>query len=285
MRASARPATGTRATRRRRVLATAVLAASALLLSGCATAADGTAGPAAGGSPGAGHTSAALSGDLTIFAAASLTDAFTELATRFGEKHLGVTVKPVEYDGSSTLATQLIEGAHADVFASADQTNIDKVGDAGLLEGSPRAFTSNVLEIAVAPGNPHHITGLADLASSGLKVVLCAPEVPCGSAARTLLDADHVTVKPASDEQNVTAVLTKVGLGEADAGLVYVTDVTAAKGRVDGVPIPDAAKATNRYGIGVPKAAENPAAGRAFVAFVLSKHGQAVLARYGFGSP
>jgi molybdate transport system substrate-binding protein len=259
----------------------AILAApivAALLLAGCAS------GGSAGASPPAATTAAGtLSGDLTVYAAASLTASFDDLAKQFHALHPGVTVKPIDYDGSSTLATQLQQGAPADVFASADQANMNRVKS--LIDGHSTVFASNTLEIAVPPGNPKQITGLSDLASSDLKVVLCAPQVPCGSASHTLLDADSITVKPASEEQNVTAVITKVKAGEADAGLVYVTDVEAAARAVDGVKIPDADKAVNEYPIATMKAAPNAQAGKAFTTFVLSAAGQKILATYGFATP
>lgn len=226
-----------------------------------------------------------LHGGLTIYAAASLTASFDDLASRFEKEHPGVTVRPIDYDGSSTLATQITEGAPADVFASADTATMRQVADHSLTDGAPTVFATNVLEIAVPPGDPAHITGLADLAKPRLRVVVCAPEVPCGAAARTLLTADGVHVTPASEEQNVTAVLTKVKAGEADAGLVYTTDVRAAAGTVDGVAIPDARKAVNRYPIAVLKGAANPAAAKAFVDYVTSPRGRKVLASYGFGAP
>lgn len=231
------------------------------------------------------NTHTALSGDLTVYAAASLTASFNDLAKEFEKANPGVDVKPIDYDGSSTLATQIIGGAPADVFASADQANMQKVASASLTAATPSVFASNTLQIAVAPGNPKHITGLKDLANPGIKVVLCAPAVPCGAAAHKLLDADGITVKPVSEEQNVTAVITKVGTGNADAGLVYVTDVKAAAGQVDGVTIPDADKAINQYVIAPVKGAQNLPVARAFVSFVLSSAGQAVLAKYGFAKP
>ncbi|WP_442923459.1 molybdate ABC transporter substrate-binding protein [Microbacterium sp. KUDC0406] len=202
-------------TRRSGILAIAVTAV--LLLAGCS-------GPA----PAAPSSSAdALSGDLTVYAAASLSGAFDELAKEFSAEHPDVTVKPISYDGSSVLATQLIGGAPADVFASADEKNMAKVTDAGLA-ADPVDFAANVMQIVTAPGNPKGITDLASLTAEDLTVVLCAPEVPCGTASQTLLKNAGVTLTPASEEQNVTAVLTKVSSGEADAGLVYVTDVKAA---------------------------------------------------------
>lgn len=225
-----------------------------------------------------------LSGDLTIFAAASLTAAFDELAAEFEAQHPGVDVLPISYDGSSVLATQLIEGAQADVFASADEKNLAKVTDAGLA-GAGEAFATNVLQIAVAPDDPHGIETLEDLTAPGLTVVLCAAEVPCGTASHTLLDAAGVTLTPASEEQNVTAVLSKVKSGEADAGLVYTTDVLAADGAVDGIEIDGADAATNVYPIVALTGSANPEAAQAFVEFVLSDAGRKVLENLGFGAP
>jgi molybdate transport system substrate-binding protein len=236
-------------------------------------------------------TGDALEGELTIFAAASLQGAFDELAARFEALHPDVDVAPISYDGSSTLATQLIEGAQADVFASADASNLARVAEEGLVDGEPAPFATNVLEIAVQPGNPLDIEELADLAdaaaggSSSPVVVLCAPEVPCGSAAQTLLERAGVTLSPASEEQNVTAVLTKVRGGEADAGLVYATDIEAAAGEVEGIEIDGADAATNVYPIAALSAAANPAAARAFVEFVRSPDGVEVLDAFGFGRP
>jgi len=268
-------------TRLARPAALAAALALTVALAGCSG--SGGSAAASGASPAA--TASGPHGTLTVFAAASLTDSFNDLATAFEKKYPAVTVKPIDYDGSSTLATQLIQGAHADVFASADQMNIAKVADAGDLSGTSKTFTSNVLQIAVQPGNPKHITGLKSLADPKLKVVECAPEVPCGAASQKMLKIDKVSLKPVSQEQNVTAVITKVETGDADAGLVYVTDVTAAGSKADGVDIENAAKATNFYGIGVPASAQNPAAGKAFITFVLSDAGQAVLKKYGFGAP
>lgn len=264
-----------------RLIRTLVALAAVALLAGCASSGSGS-GDAS--TPRASTSKAdSLSGDLTIYAAASLTASFNDLAKGFHKLHPKVTVKPIDYDGSSTLATQLRQGAPADVFASADQATMNKVTD--LVDGRARVFASNILQIAVQPGNPKKITDLKDLTDSDLQVVLCAPAVPCGTASHRLLDADGLTVKPVSEEQNVTAVLTKVKSGDADAGLVYVTDVTAAKGAVDGVTISDADKAVNEYPIAALKEAANAPLARAFVKYVLSDAGQAVLARYGFGKP
>ena len=230
-------------------------------------------------------------GQLAIFAAASLQGAFDELAARFQALHPEVEVAPISYDGSSTLATQLLGGAQADVFASADPSNLTRVAEEGLLAGEPAPFATNVLEIAVQPGNPFDIDELADLAdaagdrSPDPVVVLCAPEVPCGSAAQTLLERASITLRPASEEQNVSAVLTKVRSGEADAGLVYATDIDAGAGEVEGIEIEGADAATNVYPIAALSAAENPAAAKAFVEFVLSPDGVEVLDAFGFGRP
>nr|WP_218844843.1 molybdate ABC transporter substrate-binding protein [Microbacterium pseudoresistens] len=256
----------------------AAAAAAGIALTGCAGAE-----PAPGSTSAPTETAAdTLTGELTIFAAASLGGAFDELSAAFTAEHPDVVIKPITYDGSSTLATQLLEGAEADVFASADEKNMDKVDG---LAADPQAFATNVLEIAVAPGNPTDVTGLADLADPARLVVVCAPEVPCGNASHTLLDADGVALTPVSEEQNVTAVLAKVKSGEADAGLVYRTDVTAGGDEVEGVEIDGAERATNVYPLTVLKASKNPDAAKAFVEFVLSDKGQSVLADFGFGAP
>ncbi|UOE28038.1 molybdate ABC transporter substrate-binding protein [Agromyces soli] len=265
-----------------------VAIAAAVLLAGCAAGGQ----PAPSPTERAGADEPALTGELTIYAAASLSGAFDELAAQFETEHPDLDVVPITYDGSSVLATQLIEGAPADVFASADEKNMAKVLDAGLAE-SADDFATNVLEIVVAPGNPLGIEGLDALADGATTtadgrpatVVLCAPEVPCGAASQTLIQAAGLTLTPASEEQNVTAVLTKVKSGEADAGLVYVTDVKAAGDAVEGVEIANAADATNVYPLTALSAAPNPEAAAAFVAFVTSKAGQQVLASFGFGAP
>ncbi len=259
----------------------AALLASLLALAGCAAAPDG---PVGGGDPAPAEPVAEdLAGELTIFAAASLGAAFDELAEQFEARHPQLDVLPISYDGSSTLATQLIEGAPADVFAAADESSMQRVVDAGLT-GAPELFASNTLVIAVPAGNPGGVESLVDLAEDGLTLVLCAPEVPCGAAARTLLADGGVTVTPASLEQNVTAVLTKVAAGEADAGLVYATDV---RGRddVEAIAAAGAEDVVIRYPNAALTASENPGAAKAYVEFVLSERGRAVLAGLGFGTP
>jgi molybdate transport system substrate-binding protein len=219
---------------------------------------------------------------LTIFAAASLKKTFDQLKATFQQQNPGVQVKDVDYDGSNTLATQLLNGAGADVFASADEANMDKVKS--LITGRVD-FATNVLVIAVAPGNPKHIAGLADLAKSGITTVICAPAVPCGAASQKALKKAGVDLKPASEEQNVTAVLTKVSSGDADAGLVYTTDVKGAGGKVDAVDFPESSAAVNTYPIAALSGSKNAAVAAAFIALVTGPDGQQVLATAGFGKP
>ncbi|MDE0546065.1 molybdate ABC transporter substrate-binding protein [Microbacterium sp. C7(2022)] len=258
----------------RSVIRAALLGLGVLGLSACASS-DAPSDAAGSDDP--------LSGQLTIFAAASLATAFDDLAAGFEDQHPDLDVRPISYDGSSVLATQLIEGAPADVFASADQRTMGLVVDAGAA-ANPVLFASNTLVIVVPAGNPAGIDSIVDLADPDLTVVLCAAEVPCGSAAQTLLGYGDVHVDAASLEQNVTAVLTKVAAGEADAGLVYATDV---QGRDDvSAVIPEGTHSVvNHYPIAVTTGANNARAAQAFVDYVLSSDGQDVLADHGFGAP
>lgn len=252
---------------------------AAVVVAGCSsTDGAGTSTPASGSS------GAATGSSIAVYAAASLKASFTELAKKFEGDHPGSKVV-LSFDGSSTLVTQITNGAQADVFASADQANMKKLLDAGLMADSPKPFAANTLQIAVAKGNPKKITGLADLAKPGVAVALCAAGVPCGSASTKALTAAGVTVKPLSEEQNVSAVVTKVGAGEVDAGLVYRTDVSASGGKIEGVDFPEAAQAVNVYPIGVLKAAPHAAEAQQFVDLVLSADGQKVLAGFGFAAP
>lgn len=265
----------------RRLLAALALAAAALTTAACGAGADDAAPGAPTGGDGA--VGAELSGTLTIAAAASLQTAFDELTNAFEAQHPSVHVQPVRYDGSSTLATQLVEGAPADVFASADERTMGQVVDAGLA-GEPVLFATNTLTLIVPAGNPGGVTGLADLADPALNVVRCAAKVPCGAASDALLAAAGVDASVDSAEQNVTAVLTKVAAGEADVGLVYVTDA-AGSDLVDTVPTDGADAAVNRYPIVRLDEAGDAAVADAFVEFVVSDEGRAVLARLGFGAP
>lgn len=249
----------------------AVLGAAALL-AGCASTAPA---PVASGSA---SSADAISGTVEVYAAASLQRSFDEIASAFEGAHPGVTVSAV-YDGSSTLATQIGEGAPADVFASADEKNMAKVSAQA---PEPQLFAGNTLVIAVPEGNPGGVRTLADLAR--VTTVLCAPEVPCGAASTTLLSNAGVTVSPASSEQNVTAVLTKVAAAEADAGLVYATDVVG-RDDVEAIVPEGADTVVNRYPIAALTDAPNSDAASAFVAFVLSDEGQRILADAGFRAP
>lgn len=220
-----------------------------------------------------------------MYAAASLAAAFDDIAAEFTRAHPGVTVRPVVVNGSSALEAQLAEGAVADVFASADDTTMARAVDDALLRAADvMPFATNTLVIATPADNPARIRTLADLARDDVTLVLCAPEVPCGAASQQLLARAGLTASPVSLEQSVAAVLTKVASGEADAGLVYRTDV---QGRTDVASIvPDgAADVVNRYSLGALTAAPNPDAASAFVGFVTSAAGRRILAGYGFGAP
>jgi molybdate transport system substrate-binding protein len=253
----------------------AVLIVLALALTGCApsNAAD-TGEPAATGLE---------PQTLSVYAAASLTGAFDEIAALLEHENPAVDVQ-VSYDGSSTLATQIAAGAPADVFASADQKNLQPLADDALV-GPATVFAGNTLRIAVAPGNPLQIDTLDDLARPGVLTVLCAAQVPCGAASAALLSNADVTLSPASEEQNVTAVVTKIAGGEADAGLVYATDVAANPGRIEGVTPAGASEVVGHYPIAVVADSAHAAAAQAFVDLVLSPAGQAVLAAHGFLAP
>ncbi len=218
---------------------------------------------------------------ITVYAASSLTATFEELGKDFEADHEGVTVD-FNFAGSSDLVAQIQEGAPADVFASADEANMEKLTADDLAGSDPQLFASNTLEIVVPADNPAGITSLADLGKPGVTVVLCAPEVPCGAAAQTLADAAGVTITPASEEEKVTDVLAKVQAGEADAGLVYVTDVRAAGDAVQGIEVPEAGSAVNLYPIATVDASEHQDLAQEFVDLVLSDQGQQVLRDAGF---
>lgn len=229
-------------------------------------------------------TPTAPAGPLMVFAAASLTDAFEAIGERFEREHPEVEVT-FNFAGSSTLATQLRQGAPADVFASADERQMKALQNAQLVTGEPTLFATNSLQIVVEPGNPPQIGSLGALTQPDVTVLLAAEEVPAGEYARTALDARDLELKPASLERDVRAVLARVALGEADAGIVYRSDVVAAGDRVEGAPIPAEENVTARYPIARLAAAPNPGAGEAFVAFVQSPAGQRILHRFGFSAP
>lgn len=221
---------------------------------------------------------------VTVFAAASLAETFGVLERRFEQETPGVDVRLV-LGGSSRLAQQLDEGARADIFASADEKNMDKAVRAGRISGPPNVFATNTLTIAVEPGNPEGITSFADLAKPGLTVVRCAPQVPCGSATDVVARRTGVAIRAASEELDVKAVLAKVVAGEADAGLVYVTDAVAASESVGRVDFPEADDAVNRYPIGAVEGAADAELARRFIDLVLRAEGQRVLRQAGFGAP
>ncbi|MGH2708401.1 MAG: molybdate ABC transporter substrate-binding protein [Actinomycetota bacterium] len=251
-----------------------ILLAFFALLTGCSREPGRT--PAAPTTP-----APAISGSATVFAAASLAEAFNEAGRAFSRKHPGASII-FNFGASSTLATQIIEQGGADVFASADEANMKKVADKSLLEGASRIFTRNRLEIVVEPGNPKGIERLEDLAGPNLKVVLAAPQVPVGRFGREALARAGVEVKPVSEEPDVKAVLSKVTLGEADAGIVYRTDVKAAGDKVVGVGIPEAQNVVATYPIAAVKGTKNLGVAEAFIGFVFSEAGQKILAARGF---
>jgi len=224
------------------------------------------------------------SGSIVVFAAASLKPAFTQISQKFKTDNPGSSVD-FEFGGSSELATQLTQGATADVFASADTAQMDTVAKAGLLTGNPTNFASNTLVIVTATGNPKKIGSFANLAKPGLNVVICQQPVPCGSATRRIEDNTGVHLNPVSEEPNVTDVLNKVTTGQADAGLVYVTDALSAGNKVTTVKFPEAAGAVNVYTIAVLKKAPQPTLAQKFVAMVTSDTGQKILDQSGFAKP
>lgn len=228
-----------------------------------------------------GSTAPDVPGTATVFAAASLTESFTEIGELFSAEHPDSEIL-FNFGASSGLATQILEQGGADVFASADQANMEKVAAEDLVDAEPRVFARNKLQILVSPANPRGISSLADLARPDLKVVLAAPQVPVGRYAREALAKAGVTVNPVSEAVDVKGVVGPVTLGEADAGIVYATDVLAAGDRAAGVEIPDEHNVEAEYPIGVVKDAANPGAARAFVDLVLSDEGQEVLSRHGF---
>jgi molybdate transport system substrate-binding protein len=249
-------------------------------LAGCSTA---TGSPSSDSSAGGSSAGSSAQETLTVFAAASLKASFTELAKAYEAGHPGSSVM-LSFAGSSDLATQISQGAPADVFASADTRNMDKLDQAGLVDGETRIFAANTLAIAVPPGNPAGIRSFADLAKPGTRLVQCASQVPCGAATAAVERQTGTELSPVSEENSVTDVLGKVISGEADAGLVYVTDVKSAAGKVEGVPFPEAAAAINSYPIAMVAGSRNSTAAQAFLDLVTGPEGQQVLAEAGFGS-
>jgi molybdate transport system substrate-binding protein len=226
----------------------------------------------------------AATGAITVFGAASLTESFTEIGAAFRTEHPDAKVT-FSFDASSALVTQIDQGAPADVFASADEANMKKLTDAGGNQGEPVIFATNELQIIVAKGNPKGIETVADLAQPGLTFVTAAPEVPIGKYTQQVLDSAGVSVTPASLEQNVKGIVTKVTAGEADAGIVYRTDVLAAGDKAEGVAIPADLNVIATYPIVLTKGSANASTGTAFIDFVLSEQGQKILSAHGFSAP
>ena len=257
----------------------ALPAVAVLALTACGGSASDTAAGTSSSSPGG-----ALSGTLTVFAAASLTDVFGDLGDQLMADNPDLDVQ-FNFAGSSALATQLTQGAPADVFASANETQMAVVTDAGLQAADPTVFTGNVLEIAVPEGNPGGVTGLADFGDADLTLAVCAADVPCGAAAAAVFADAGITPQPDTEEEDVKAALTKVQLGEVDAALVYATDVQAAGSDVEGIPFPEAEQEVSDYPICAMAAAPNPEAAQAFVDLVESDAGQQALTDAGFRAP
>jgi molybdate transport system substrate-binding protein len=253
----------------------ALAAALAISLSACGTASRPAAAPF-----GAADTS---SGAITVLAAASLTEAFTQIGKDFEAKNAGSTVT-FSFGSSATLATQIVQGAPADVFAAASPATMKTVTAAGAAD-TPTDFVSNTLQIAVPRGNPHKITGLNDFGDESRRIAVCAPQVPCGAAAVKVFASAKIVPMPDTLEQDVKATLQKVASDEVDAALVYKTDVLTAGDKVDGIEFPEAQEAINTYPIATLKESRNPAVAKAFVDYVLSPEGQAVLDKAGFAKP
>jgi molybdate transport system substrate-binding protein len=252
-----------------------VAAVLLLVLSGCAMSVDSTSSSSTAG----GGTQ-----QLIVFAAASLKTSFTEIGEQFKTDNPGADIE-FSFAGSSDLVTQLTQGAPADVFASADTKNMDKAGAADLLAGDPVKFASNALTIVAAPGNPENIASFRDLTQPGLSVVVCAPQVPCGSATEKVEQATGIQLDPVSEESQVTDVLGKVTSGQADAGLVYVTDAQGAGDKVTAVAFPESADAVNVYPIGVLEQSKNRDLATKFVDAVTGQEGQKILSAAGFSKP
>ncbi|MBP2585594.1 molybdate transport system substrate-binding protein [Streptomyces sp. PvR006] len=270
---------------RRRTAAAALTAALLVPLAACGNGDDtkkDTAGPSGSASASAGGSaSGAPAANLTVLAAASLTDVFKTAGAAYEKSHPG-TKLTFSFAGSQELVAQVSQGSPADVLVTADTKSMDKVkADTG----TPAIIAKNRLVIATGEGNPFKVDGLEDLADTKLKVVLAAPEVPAGKYSKQILDAQKVTVKPVSQEPNVRAVLSKVELGEADAGLVYKTDAASAADKVDAVEIPDDQNAIAKYPAATIKDSKNAEAAAAFVAWLSSPEGQKILQDAGFQKP
>ncbi|MFD3559703.1 molybdate ABC transporter substrate-binding protein [Streptomyces sp. NPDC058686] len=268
---------------RRTLQVTGIGVAALLALSACSSGSDSSSKKDSSASASK-DSSKKLTGTVTVFAAASLKESFTTLGKDFEKAHPGTKVT-FSFGGSDTLAASITGGAPADVFAAASPKTMAIVTDKKDASGAPSTFVRNQLEIATLPGNPDKVASLKDLTQSDLKVVLCDKTVPCGAAAQKALDASKLKLTPASYEQDVKSALTKVELKEADAAVVYKTDVKAAGNKVEGVEFPESAKAINDYPIALLKDAPNAEAAKEFIALVQSPEGQKVLTAAGFLKP
>ncbi|MFC8675344.1 molybdate ABC transporter substrate-binding protein [Streptomyces griseorubiginosus] len=269
-------------TRSRRSVQVAALGAAALLaLSACSSSDDSSSAKSGASQSGSGTK---VSGDITVFAAASLKESFTTLGKDFEKAHPGTKVT-FSFGGSDSLAASITGGAPADVFASASPKTMKVVTDAKDNADAPATFVRNQLEIATLPGNPDKVTSLKDLTDKDLKVVLCDKTVPCGAAAEKALTASKLKLTPVSYEEDVKSALNKVVLKEADAAVVYRTDVRAAGDKVEGVEFPESADAINAYPIALLKESKNTETAKAFIALVRSAEGQKVLTAAGFLQP
>jgi molybdate transport system substrate-binding protein len=262
----------------RRVVTLALTLVAPLVLAACGSDDSGAAGN------GGGSAAASPTGTLTVLAASSLTETFTTLATTFEADHPGVTVK-LAFDSSATLAEQVMQGAPADVLATADQATMQTVVDAGATDGDPRVFATNHLQLVVPADNPAGIRRFRDITRPGVTFVVCVDTAPCGKLAATVLDAGGITAEPVSEEVDVKAVLSKVELGEADAGLVYATDAVAGGGKVAPVDIPTSEANLTTYPIAALGDARQPRLARAWVDLVTGARGRRVLTDAGFGKP
>ena len=265
-----------------RRFALTVAALAAVTVAGCSSCPSSAPSGSSTSSPVA-ASSALPAGTITVFAAASLKETFTQIGKQFETAHPGDTVK-FSFGASSTLATQITSGAPADVFASAAPKNMQTVVSAGDAS-NPQDFAKNTAEVAVPPSNPAKVTSVNDLAKSSVKVALCQPQVPCGVVAAQVFKYTGITVTPVTLQPDVKSVLTQVELGNVDAGVVYVTDVKAAGTKVTAVPISASDNASTTYPIATISSSKNQSIAQAFVAYVLSPQGQAVLSAAGFQGP
>ena len=261
---------------RNRAVALLLSLVAALALAGC--------GGSDASSGGSGGSSDKETGTLNVLAAASLTETFTSLAKDFEADHPGVTVK-LAFDSSATLAEQVTQGAPADVLATADEATMQTVVDAGGTEGDPQLFATNHLQMVVPKDNPANIQQFSDLEKPGVKYVVCVDTAPCGKLAAKVLAATGIKAEPASEEVDVKAVLSKVELGEADAGLVYATDAVAGGDKVKPVDIPTSNENLNSYPITALADAKKPELAKEWVDLVTGTQGQQALADAGFGKP